>query len=96
MSGRGTGVSLCRYLAAFLVLIPSASRSAMALPLTLFRYEYQAQRHCPEDSIVWLDFKRGRYYLKGQRRYASGNTGTFACRNEARDSGYRRSLLGLR
>jgi hypothetical protein len=68
----------------------------MALPLTLFRYEYQAQRHCPEDSIVWLDFKRGRYYLKGQRRYASGNTGTFACRNEARDSGYRRSLLGLR
>ena len=46
--------------------------------------------------IVWLDFGRGRYYLKGQRRYASGYTGSFACRNEARDSGYRRSLLGLR
>lgn len=90
------GVSLCKQFAVCLVLVPCVSNGAMALPLTLFRYEYQAQRHCPEDTIVWLDFKRERYYLKGQRRYASGNTGSFVCRNEARDSGYRRSLLGLR
>jgi len=96
MSGREIGVSLFRYLAALLVLVPCLPPSATALPLTLFRYEYQAQRHCPEDTIVWLDFKRERYYLKGQRRYASGNAGSFVCRNEARDSGYRRSLLGLR
>jgi hypothetical protein len=68
----------------------------MAQVLTPFRHESQAQRHCPEDTIVRLDFGRGRYYLKGQRRYASGYTGSFVCRNEARDSGYRRSLLGLR
>jgi hypothetical protein len=68
----------------------------MALPLTPFRYESQAQRHCPGDTIVWLDFKTRRYYQKGQRRYAWGFTGSFVCRNEARDSGYRRSLLGLR
>lgn len=88
-------VSLYRY-SAFLALISCASHSAMALPLTPFRYESQAQRHCPGSTIVWLDFKTGRYYLKGQRRYASGHTGSFVCRNEARDSGYRRSLLGLR
>ena len=82
--------------AAALALVSFASHSAMAQALTPFRYESQAQRHCPEDMIVWLDFGRGRYYLKGQRRYASGYTGSFACRNEARDSGYRRSLLGLR
>src|SRR6266404_7090883 len=82
--------------ATFLAVISFASHSAMAQALTPFRYESQAQRHCPEDTIVWLDFGRGRYYLKGQRRYASGYTGSFACRNEARDSGYRRSLLGLR
>ena len=68
----------------------------MAQSLAPFRNEYQAQRHCPGDTIVWLDFSRGRYYLKGQRRYASGYTGSFVCRNEAQSSGYRRSALGLR
>ena len=89
-------VSLYRYSATFFALISCVSHSAMALPLTPFRYESQAQRHCPGGTIVWLDFKRERYYLKGQRRYASGYTGSFVCRNEARDSGYRRSPLGLR
>jgi hypothetical protein len=87
--------SAYRY-SAFLALLTCASCSAMALPLTVFRYESQAQRHCPGDTIVWLDFRTGRYYQKGQRRYASGFTGSFVCRNEARDGGYRRSLLGLR
>lgn len=82
--------------AAIVILISCAPHGAMAQSLTPFRYESQAQRHCHGDTIVWLDFKRGRYYLKGQRRYASGYTGSFVCRNEARDSGYRRSALGLR
>lgn len=82
--------------AAFLAVISCMSHRAMAQTLTPFRYESQAQRHCPGDTIVWLDFGTGRYYLKGQRRYASGYTGNFACRKEARDSGYQRSLLGLR
>jgi hypothetical protein len=71
-------------------------RDGNALPLTPFRYEAQAQRHCPGDTVVWLDFRKRRYYLKGQKRYALGDTGSFVCRNEARDSGYRRSPLGLR
>jgi hypothetical protein len=81
---------------ALLAAIWWADRSAIAQSLTPFRYEAQAQRHCPEDTVVWLDFRRGRYYLKGQRRYASGYTGSFVCRNEARSSGYPRSPLGLR
>lgn len=81
---------------AFLVIILCVPYSAIAQSLTPFRYEAQAQRHCSSDTIVWLDFRTGRYYLKGQRRYASGYTGSFVCRNEARDSGYRRSPLGLR
>jgi hypothetical protein len=82
--------------ATIVVLSSCASLGAMAQSLTPFRYEPQAQRHCPGDTIVWLDFGTGRYYLKGQRRYASGFSGSFVCRNEARDSGYRRSPLGLR
>ena len=81
-------------LAASLILCDA--RGVQAVPLTPFRYEAQAQRHCPGDTVVWLDFRKGRYYLKGQRHYALGHAGSFVCRNEARHSGYRRSILGLR
>ena len=80
---------------AFPVAIGAAG-SAIAIPLTPFRYEAQAQRHCPADVVVWLDFGKGIYYSKRQRRYAGGFTGSYVCREEARGSGYRRSLLGLR
>jgi hypothetical protein len=77
-------------------LILCGARGVQAVPLTPFRYEAQAQRHCPGDTVVWVDLRKGRYYLKGQRHYALGRAGSFVCRNEARHSGYRRSLLGLR
>jgi hypothetical protein len=67
-----------------------------AMPLTPFRYESQAQRHCPDDTVVWLDFHKGIYYSRRQNRYARGSTGSFVCREEARSGGFRRSLLGLR
>jgi hypothetical protein len=69
---------------------------AYAMPLTPFRYEAQAQLHCPGDTVVWLDFRNRTYYSKGQKRYARGLDGSFVCRSEARASGYRRSLFGLR
>jgi hypothetical protein len=90
------GLNLYSCSATILMLFSCAPHSAIGQSLTPFRYESQAQRHCHGDTIVWLDFRKGRYYLKGQRRYASGYTGSFVCRNEARDSGYRRSPLGLR
>jgi hypothetical protein len=80
-----------------LTVVGQASHSA-ATPLTPFRYEQQAQRHCPGDTVVWLDFQKRIYYLSRQRRYARGlpGSGSFVCREEARSNGYRRSLLGLR
>jgi hypothetical protein len=82
--------------AALFVLNLCASHGVMAQALTPFRHESQAQRHCPGDAVVWLDFGRERYYTKRQKRYALGLTGSFVCRNEARNNGYRRSALGLR
>jgi hypothetical protein len=70
--------------------------AATALPLTPFRYEAQAQRHCPGDVVVWLDFHKEVYYVKRQKRYGQGSAGSFACQKEARASGFRRSLLGIR
>ena len=78
------------------MLVCAGGVEVSATPLTPFRYEAQAQRHCPHDRVVWLDFKKGRYYRKGQTRYGRGFDGSFVCQREARGSFYRRSLLGLR
>jgi hypothetical protein len=79
-----------------MALLAGNATNAGAAPLSLFQYEELAQQHCPNDTVVWLDLKKRIYYLKGQRLYAQGNTGTFVCRAAARTSGYRRSLLGRR
>jgi hypothetical protein len=77
-------------------MLSIAASPATALPLTPFRYEAQAQRHCPDDAVVWLDFRQGAYYSRRQKRYGQGATGSFVCQKEARAGGFRRSLLGLR
>jgi len=79
-----------------LIIAAGGATNVAALPLTPYRYEAQAQRHCPRDAVVWLDFKKEIYYFKKQRRYGQGSTGSFVCQSEARSSGFRRSLLGLR
>ena len=91
-SGFGSG----RFRIACVAAMMLGAGQAAATPLTPFRYEAQAQRHCPRDQVVWLDFKKGFYYARGQKRYGQGFDGSFVCRGEARDSHYRRSLLGLR
>jgi hypothetical protein len=79
-----------------LLIAAAGANVAAATPLTPFRYEAQAQRHCPADTVVWLDFRKGIYYAKQQKRYGQGSSGSFACLEEVRSNGYRRSLLGLR
>jgi len=86
---RGAGVFL-------VIAITLLSSKAGASMLALFRDERQAQRHCPADTVVWLDFSKGKYYLPHHKLYGSGFHGSFACRREARRSLYPRSLLGLR
>jgi hypothetical protein len=77
-------------------VVAAGATDAAATPLSPFRYEAQAQRHCPADTVVWLDFRKGIYYFKRQNRYGQGSTGSFVCREEARSNDYRRSLIGLR
>jgi hypothetical protein len=78
------------------LIVAGSATDAAATPLSPFRYEAQAQRHCPADTVVWLDFRKGIDYSKQQKRYGQGSTGSFVCRDEVRSNGYRRSLLGLR
>jgi hypothetical protein len=78
------------------IVIVQLCATDVAFPLALFRHEEQAQRHCVADTVVWLDFKKGKYYVSGQRLYGHGFHGSYVCFQEARDSRYRRSLLGRR
>lgn len=96
MSWSGFGKWSGAFVGAGAMLVAAGGAEVSATPLTPFRYEAQAQRHCPRDKVVWLDFSKGVYYRKGQKRYGQGFDGSFVCQNEARGSFYRRSLLGLR
>ena len=78
------------------LIIAGCPTDVAATPLSPFRYEAQAQRRCPHDAVVWLDFRKEIYYFKKQRRYGQGSTGSFVCQREARSNGFRRSMLGLR
>jgi hypothetical protein len=51
---------------------PLPATNANALMLTPFRYEHDAQPHCPADEVVWLDFKTRKYYSFGQKLYGHG------------------------
>ena len=80
----------------FLAALTVLGGVARAQSMTPFRSQGQAQRYCPGDVVVWLDFAKGIYYVRSQKLYGRGFNGSFVCRQEARSSGYRRSLLGLR
>ena len=86
-------LKFCALLFVIPVIVPLA---AAALPLTPFRYEAQAQRHCPSDVVVWLDFRKEVYYLKQQKWYGHGSTGSYVCQKEAQAGRFRRSLLGIK
>ncbi len=77
-------------------LMAAGHANDAAAQLSLFPTEMQAQQSCPNDTVVWLDFDKRIYYVRGQRLYAKGTTGTFVCRKEARAGRYRRSVLGRR
>jgi hypothetical protein len=64
-------------------LTPRFGRSADSIPLSI---SGATALPC---GCRGLDSKR-------QRRYARGFDGSYVCQEEARTSGYRRSLLGLR
>jgi hypothetical protein len=79
-----------------LILFGVDGSGAGAQPLSLYKDEAQAHLHCAGDAVVWLDFNTRRYYAAGQARYGQGRNGVFTCRNQARRSGYRRSIFGRR
>jgi hypothetical protein len=77
----------------------AAAVSALLLPCggtlaaeaQLFQFEQQAKLHCPDDIVVWVNLPTGIYNLPGERWYGSTRHGSFVCRAEGEQAGYRPS-----
>lgn len=62
--------------------------------LSLFTTEDAAQKHCPADTVVWLNTRSGIYHLKGERWYGRTKHGAYVCKKEADAAGDRETENG--
>jgi hypothetical protein len=79
----GLGRDLGSGLIVLALALSCAACGGSPVVLTAFRTELQAQEHCSEDTIVWLDPQSGTYQLKGHGSYGLSGAGRYACRGEA-------------
>lgn len=62
--------------------------------LRLFATESAAQKHCPNDEVVWLNTNSGIYHEKGMRWYGRTKSGAYVCKKEADAAGDRDTRNG--
>lgn len=48
-----------------------------------YQREQDAQKHCPGDTVVWLNLVSGVFHYKGQHWYGRTRSGTYICKSEA-------------
>jgi len=65
-----------------------------AQALDKFDTEAQAQHHCPNDIVVWLNLPTMIWHTKGERWYGVTKNGAYVCREEAAKEGARGSRNG--
>jgi hypothetical protein len=85
-------LSSVRLLLTALALMASPGLAVAAdpkVPLANFPTAQEAQQHCPDDLIVWLDLPTRTYHYRGQRWYGSTKNGAYVCRNEAKKAAMR-------
>ena len=81
--------SLFSFLFAFLLMV-----SGLAYALDQFSTEAAAQKHCPTDTVVWLNTQTGVWHYKGQRWYGNTKNGAYVCMKEAAAEGDRGTKNG--
>jgi hypothetical protein len=72
-------VSLCIIA---LLVAPNIGMGAVPTAMPMFVTEQQAQQHCPDDTVVWLNTRTGVYHLKGTRWYGATKEGAYVCLKE--------------
>jgi hypothetical protein len=88
-SGRGSFTHVGFELFATVLALCCAACAHSPAALIAFRTEQQAQEHCPNDAVVWVDPQSAAYYLKTSASYGRVGAGRYACRGEAEDAGMR-------
>ena len=53
-----------------------------------------AQRHCPHDTVVWLNLPTMIWHYKGERWYGRTKRGAYVCEKEAAAAGARATRNG--
>lgn len=81
-------------LSTFLIsLIFSAySLTCYATDLTLFSTQTEAQQHCPNDEVEWLNLPTKILHAQGTHRYNNTKNGAYVYKQEALMFGCRRAL----
>ena len=59
-----------------------------------FKTEPAAQKHCPSDTVVWLNTLSGIWHYKGAKYWMNTKYGAFVCEQEAGKLGMRASRDG--
>lgn len=68
--------------------------STQSFALDQFQSEQTAQKHCPSDTVVWINLPTGVFHFKGQRWYGRTKNGAFVCQKEAVKEGDRGTRNG--
>ena len=63
--------------------------AALGQGMQTFASEQAAQRHCPTDTIEWLNTSSANYHFKGDPWYGHTQRGTYVCKAEADKDGMR-------
>ena len=71
------------------VAILLAAEAALGQGMQTFKDERAAQRHCPADTVVWLNTTSANYHVKGDPWYGRTQRGTYVCKVEADKDGMR-------
>jgi hypothetical protein len=77
-------------LAGLLCITWASAASAQAL----FPTQQQAQQHCPNDTVVWLNIPTQIYHMQGMRWYGTTRNGAYVCEKEADKAGDRETRNG--
>jgi hypothetical protein len=59
----------------------SVGGPALGGGMKMFNSEQKAQRHCPSDTVVWLNTTNATCHFKGERWYGHTNRGAYVCKD---------------
>jgi hypothetical protein len=76
------------------VIFAALALSSPSYAQATFPTEQQAQQHCPNDTVVWLNLPTGIYHFGGERWFGATKSGAFVCRKEADQAGDRATRNG--